>query len=83
MDDRERIEHLATAVAWIRQEVVSVASTVHDGNMTSPTHEEGVATGSSGVVIIVTLLSMLCTPTHGGWRASSIANMVSDCIVCM
>ena len=28
VDERERIEHLATAVAWIRQEVVSAAVSV-------------------------------------------------------
>ena len=78
VDERERIDHLASAVAWIRQEVVSV--TVHD--RTSPTHAEGVATGSTYNSMwwqLVALLSGVCTPSHGSWKVSSVANVFSDC----
>lgn len=42
VDERERIEHLATAVAWIRQEVVSAAVSVPSNVWSTRRYTRGV-----------------------------------------
>ena len=42
VDERERIEHLATAVAWIRQEVVSAAVSVPSNVWSTRPYTQGV-----------------------------------------